>query len=216
MKKKVDDRKAAHAKQDPSAVKKNYGPGVIPPGTAYNKASKRGMNPSQAANAVSNAFKNRAKSNRKLPESVEIDESVAKAYEIMKPTKSMNHGIEAIKKTMKVDHGTATNLAKQVMDKVKKGEFKEGSDERLALIRKIGNKYNQQQKKAEKDAKRAIKKDKYLNRDMDEKTDHSAIIARAQKDLTAAEKRNDKEAADKHRETISRHQLQMTRERWEL
>lgn len=62
-----------------------------------------------------------------IKESVEqLDESVAKAYEIMKPTKSMNHGIEAIKKHMKVDHGTATNLAKQVMDKVKKGEFKEG------------------------------------------------------------------------------------------
>lgn len=60
-------------------------------------------------------------------ESVELDENVIakRAYEIMKPTKSMNHGIEALKKTMKIDHGTATNLAKQVMDKVKKGEFKE-------------------------------------------------------------------------------------------
>lgn len=66
MKKRKADRDAAHAKQDPAAVKKNYGPAVIPPGTAYNKASKRGMNPSQAANAVSNAFKNRAKGG-KLP-----------------------------------------------------------------------------------------------------------------------------------------------------
>ena len=66
MKKRKADRDAAHAKQDPAAVKKNYGPAVIPPGTAYNKASKRGMNPSQAANAVSTAFKNRAKGG-KLP-----------------------------------------------------------------------------------------------------------------------------------------------------
>jgi hypothetical protein len=66
MKKRKDDRDARHAKQDPAAVKKNYGPAVIPPGTAYNKASKKGMNPSQAANAVSTAFKNRAKSG-KLP-----------------------------------------------------------------------------------------------------------------------------------------------------
>ena len=67
MKKRKDDRDARHAKQDPAAVKKNYGPAVIPPGTAYNKASKRGMNPSQAANAVSTAFKNRAKRGGKLP-----------------------------------------------------------------------------------------------------------------------------------------------------
>jgi hypothetical protein len=67
MKKRRDDRDARHAKQDPAAVKKNYGPAVIPPGTAYNKASKRGMNPSQAANAVSTAFKNRAKRGGKLP-----------------------------------------------------------------------------------------------------------------------------------------------------
>lgn len=66
MKKRRDDREARHAKQDPAAVKKNYGPAVIPPGTAYNKASKRGMNPSQAADAVSTAFKNRAKGG-KLP-----------------------------------------------------------------------------------------------------------------------------------------------------
>jgi len=61
-------------------------------------------------------------------ESVDLGENVKKAYEIMKPTKSMNHGIEAIKKHMKVDHNTATNMAKQVMDKVKKGEFKEAKD----------------------------------------------------------------------------------------
>ena len=67
MKKRRDDRDARHAKQDPAAVKKNYGPAVIPPGTAYNKASKKGMNPSQAANAVSTAFKNRAKRGGKLP-----------------------------------------------------------------------------------------------------------------------------------------------------
>jgi hypothetical protein len=66
LKKRRDDRDARHAKQDPAAVKKNYGPAVIPPGTAYNKASKRGMNPSQAASAVSTAFKNRAKG-EKLP-----------------------------------------------------------------------------------------------------------------------------------------------------
>jgi len=67
LKKRRDDRDARHAKQDPAAVKKNYGPAVIPPGTAYNKASKRGMNPSQAANAVSTAFKNKAKRGGKLP-----------------------------------------------------------------------------------------------------------------------------------------------------
>ena len=66
MKKRKADRDAAHAKQDPAAVKKNYGPAVIPPGTAYNKASKRGMKPTDAASAVSNAFKNRAKGG-KLP-----------------------------------------------------------------------------------------------------------------------------------------------------
>jgi len=67
MKKRRADRDARHAKQDPAAVKKNYGPAVIPPGTAYNKARKKGMNPSAAADAVSTAFKNRAKG-RKLPE----------------------------------------------------------------------------------------------------------------------------------------------------
>lgn len=96
-----------------------------------------------------------------------VQESVSKAYEIMKPTKSMDHGIEAIKKHMKVDHATATKLAKQVMDKVKKGEFveevQEGSPERLALIRKAAEKYNKQKKaaerKAERDAKKAMSKD---------------------------------------------------------
>jgi hypothetical protein len=151
-----------------------------------------------------------------------------RAYEIMKPTKSMNHGIEALKKNMKIDHATATNLAKQVMDKVKKGEFKEavqvdelkkstigsyipkaaqsaaglaysaaqkamsnpdqsgkdyvksvkrqkgiaratdrltkeaGTPERLAMIRKAGEKINKEKKKAERDAKRAMAKDKDL------------------------------------------------------
>jgi hypothetical protein len=100
-------------------------------------------------------------------ESVELGENIIakRAYEIMKPTKSMNHGIEAIKKTMKVDHGTATRLAKQVMDKVKKGEFKEsideaGSPERYKMIKKAGDKYNKEKKKAERDAKRAMSKDK--------------------------------------------------------
>lgn len=92
-------------------------------------------------------------------ESVEIDESVAKAYEIMKPTKSMNHGIEAIKKTMKVDHGTATRLARQVMDKVKKGEFKEGTADRYKMIKKIGDKINKEKKKAERDAMKHAKRD---------------------------------------------------------
>ena len=78
MKTKVDQKKAAHAKQDPRAVKQNYGPGVIPPGTAYRAATKRGMTPSQAANAVSNAFKNRAKP-RKLPEETQLDEMKANA-----------------------------------------------------------------------------------------------------------------------------------------
>ena len=67
MKKRRDDRDARHAKQDPAAVKKNYGPAVIPPGTAYNKARKKGMNPSAAADAVSGAFKNKAKRDGKLP-----------------------------------------------------------------------------------------------------------------------------------------------------
>jgi hypothetical protein len=96
-----------------------------------------------------------------------VQESVSKAYDIMKPTKSMDHGIEAIKKHMKVDHATATKLAQQVMDKVKKGEFveevQEGSPERLALIRKAAKKYNKQKKaaerKAERDAKKAISRD---------------------------------------------------------
>ena len=73
MAKRKANRDARHAKQDPSAVKKNYGPAVIPPGTAYNKARKR-MDPSAAANAVSNTFKNRAKG-RKLPEG-KIEEAV--------------------------------------------------------------------------------------------------------------------------------------------
>jgi hypothetical protein len=67
MAKRKANRDAAHAKQDPSAVKKNYGPAVIPPGTAYNKASKRGMKPTDAASAVSTAFKNKAKRSGKLP-----------------------------------------------------------------------------------------------------------------------------------------------------
>lgn len=94
-----------------------------------------------------------------VKESVELDESVAKAYEIMKPTKSMNHGIEAIKKTMKIDHGTATRLARQVMDKVKKGEFKEGTADRYKLIKKIGDKLNKEKKKAERDAMKHAKRD---------------------------------------------------------
>jgi hypothetical protein len=73
MAKRKANRDARHAKQDPAAVKKNYGPAVIPPGTAYNKARKR-MDPSAAANAVSNTFKNRAKG-RKLPEG-KIEEAV--------------------------------------------------------------------------------------------------------------------------------------------
>lgn len=73
--KKADQRKDTHAKQDPRAVKQGYGPGVIPPGTAYRAATKRGMSPSQAANAVSNAFKNRGKP-RKLPEETELHEGV--------------------------------------------------------------------------------------------------------------------------------------------
>lgn len=80
-------------------------------------------------------------------EEVELDESVAKAYEIMKPTKSMNHGIEAIKKHMKVDHGTATNLAKQVMDKVKKGEFKEGLEENMSAPQSAAHRRAQLPKK---------------------------------------------------------------------
>ena len=67
MKKRRADRDAAHTKQDPAAVKKNYGPAVVPPGTAYNKARKKGMNPSAAADAVSGAFKNKAKRDGKLP-----------------------------------------------------------------------------------------------------------------------------------------------------
>jgi hypothetical protein len=67
LKKRRADRDAAHAKQDPAAVKKNYGPAVVPPGTAYNKARKKGMNPSAAADAVSGAFKNKAKRDGKLP-----------------------------------------------------------------------------------------------------------------------------------------------------
>ena len=67
MKKRKADRDADHAKQDPAAVKQNYGRGVIPPGTAYKKASKRGMKPTDAAAAVSTAFKNKAKSSGKLP-----------------------------------------------------------------------------------------------------------------------------------------------------
>jgi hypothetical protein len=90
---------------------------------------------------------------------VRFVESVERAYEIMKPTKSMNHGIEAIKKTMKVDHGTATKLARQVMDKVKKGEFKEGTADRYKVIKKIGDKLNKEKKKAERDAMRHAKRD---------------------------------------------------------
>lgn len=91
---------------------------------AYEKEKKRhaGIDTSKHLNRMHHGVK----------EEVELDESVAKAYKIMKPTKSMNHGIEAIKKHMKVDHGTATNLAKQVMDKVKKGEFKEGLEENMS------------------------------------------------------------------------------------
>jgi hypothetical protein len=98
MKKRRDDRDARHAKQDPAAVKKNYGPAVIPPGTAYKKASKRGMNPSQAANAVSTAFKNRAKRGAKLPESVEIEEAreheYSRAVKALKDYANKNGGID--------------------------------------------------------------------------------------------------------------------------
>ena len=87
-----------------------------------NKVKLKGFGPDAAKGNMGNPS---ARAALKVKESVELDESVAKAYEIMKPTKSMNHGVEAIKKHMKVDHGTATKLAKQVMDKVKKGEFKE-------------------------------------------------------------------------------------------
>lgn len=61
MKKKVDQRAAMNKANDPKAAKTGYGPAVIPPGTAYMKARKKGMSPSQAANAVSNAMKNKGK-----------------------------------------------------------------------------------------------------------------------------------------------------------
>lgn len=86
MKKRKADRDADHAKQDPAAVKQNYGRGVIPPGTAYKKASKRGMKPTDAAAAVSTAFKNRSKS-RKLPEETELHEAAygTQAQRMMSP-----------------------------------------------------------------------------------------------------------------------------------
>jgi hypothetical protein len=111
MKTKVDQKKADHAKQDPSAVKQGYGPGVIPPGTAYRAATKRGMNPSQAANAVSNAFKNRGKP-RKLPEETQIDEAVINTLQDIVKTR----GAKEIKfkdgRKMKVDMQTANTLTK--------------------------------------------------------------------------------------------------------
>ncbi len=63
---KKGQKDAEHAKQDPKAVKLNYGPGVLVPGRAYNAATKRGMSPRDAAAAVSTTFGNRRK-NGKLP-----------------------------------------------------------------------------------------------------------------------------------------------------
>ena len=68
LQKRRDARAADHAKQDPKAVKQNYGPSVLVPGRAYNAATKRGMSPRDAADAVSTTFKNRRKrKNGKLP-----------------------------------------------------------------------------------------------------------------------------------------------------
>ena len=66
LKKSRAEKDAAHAKQDPKAVKLNYGRGVLVPGRAYNAATKRGMSPRDAADAVSTTFGNRRK-NGKLP-----------------------------------------------------------------------------------------------------------------------------------------------------
>jgi len=74
LKKRAAERDDMNKKNDPKAAKTGYGPAVIPPGTAYKKATKRGMTPSQAANAVSGAMKNKGKKGN-LPESVEINES---------------------------------------------------------------------------------------------------------------------------------------------
>jgi hypothetical protein len=45
------------------------------------------------------------------------------------------------------------------MDKVKKGEFKEGTADRYKVIKKIGDKLNKEKKKAERDAMRHAKRD---------------------------------------------------------
>ena len=111
MKTKVDQHKAAHAKQDPRAVKQGYGPGVIPPGTAFRAARKRGMNPSQAANAVSNAFKNRSKP-RKLPEETEIHEAVINTLQDIVKTKGAKEVKFKDGRKMKVDMQSANMLTK--------------------------------------------------------------------------------------------------------
>ena len=80
-------------------------------------------NPIKTKNVAKHLAKKAVKT--QMGEETELDENLRKAYNIMKPTKSMDHGIEAIKKHMKVDHNTATSMAKKVMDKVKSGEFKE-------------------------------------------------------------------------------------------
>ena len=105
------------------------------------------------------------------------------------------------------------------------GMTQKQSDDRLALIKRVAKKRQADANKAaaskaRQDAMRGIKKDKYLTRDMpkevdESKGDHSDIINRAQAKLAAAEKRNNTAAAQRHRETISRHQMMMAKETWE-
>ena len=67
MKKKVDQSKAAHAKQDPGAVKGGLGPAVVDRQKAYKKAKEKGLRPGQIVMT-------RSSKQRKLPEETQLDE----------------------------------------------------------------------------------------------------------------------------------------------
>lgn len=72
MKTKVDQSKAAHAKQDPGAVKGGLGPAVVDRQKAYKKAKEKGLRPGQIVMT-------RSSKQRKLPEETQLDEMKANA-----------------------------------------------------------------------------------------------------------------------------------------
>ncbi len=222
--KKQDQRTARNKSMDPGAAKKGLAISVIDRGKAYDKGKKKGIGVMDIDTRPGKDHKT-GKSNygKKLPESVQeksglstktLGSYVSKASDASKhrgmPTKKVDNRYAGVSKASKeLDQREATTVP---------GMTAKASADRLALIKRIAQKRNKAAAdRAQADAKRAIKKDKYLNRDMDdthEAVDHSSIISRAQKGLSKAEKNNDQQSIQKHRDIIKKHQMQMAQETW--